>query len=85
MSMLAKIERHSALVTRMTEATGADVVAGMTDGTISETDLRRSVVNCMRCRMVGPCEDWLEETGEGPAQAPEFCRNKAMMDRLSAL
>ena len=85
MSMLGKIERHSALMNRMSDATGADIVAGMASGDISETHLRRSVVNCMRCRMVGPCEDWLEETGQGPAQEPEFCRNKAMMDRLSAL
>ena len=85
MSMFGKIERHSALMNRMSDATGADIVSGMAGGDISETDLRRSVVNCMRCRMVGPCEDWLEKTGQGPAQAPEFCRNKAMMDRLSAL
>ena len=85
MSMLRKIERHSALVNRMGEVTGADFVAGMTTGEISETDLRRTVVNCMRCQMAGPCEDWLDETGDGPAEAPEYCRNKAMMDRLSAL
>ena len=85
MSMLEKIERHSGLVNRMSDATGADIVAGMTSGEISETDLRRVVVNCMRCPMVEPCEDWLDETGDGPAKAPEFCRNKAMMDRLSQL
>ena len=85
MSMLEKVERHSALVNRMGDATGADFVGGITRGDLSELNLQNAVLNCMHCRMTGPCEDWLEETGEGPAEAPEFCRNKALMDRLSTL
>lgn len=82
MSFLKKVDRHSALVGRMAETLGADVVGAAMNGAVPETVLRSAVYNCMRCDAPEACEHWLEDHAEGAEVAPDYCRNKALLERL---
>lgn len=71
-----KLDRHSDLVSRMAEATGADFATAITEGVLSPNGLRSVVLRCTACDHVAECEHWLAEAEPGAA-APEFCASRA--------
>ncbi len=85
MAFLGKIDRHSVLVNRMSNTLGADLVGAALDGAAPETVLRSAVFNCMACSDTEACEDWLAGHEDGAAEAPDYCRNKAILDRLARM
>jgi len=85
MSLFERIERHSSLMGRMADTVGADLADLATVSPRGDTAIRRAVVACMGCAEADTCETWLEEHSAGAAQTPDYCRNKAMLDRLARL
>ena len=83
MSFFTKVDRHSALVGRMADTLGADMVGASVSGAVPETALRSAVYNCMSCDETEACEHWLEDHAEGAATTPDYCRNKALLERLA--
>ena len=83
MSFFTKVDRHSALVGRMADALGADLAGASASGAVPETALRSAVYNCMSCDEPEACEHWLEDSAAGSAATPDYCRNKALLERLA--
>lgn len=84
MSYLKRIETHTRLSNSMADALGVDLVEATQRGLIPEQGLREVVTTCMGCRETGACQEWLgEHEGETPSEAPEYCRNKPLLDRLA--
>ncbi|MEX3008816.1 DUF6455 family protein [Hoeflea sp. TYP-13] len=44
---------------------------------------RRAAMRCVGCTGAEECETWLDTNAE-PADAPEYCRNRALFARLKA-
>lgn len=84
MSLFSRFDRHSILVGKMADAVGADIVGAAVKGAVPETALRSAIYGCMGCKETEACEHWLEDHPDGAEAAPEYCRNKRMLDRISA-
>lgn len=83
MSYFSRLDRHSGLVGRMADTLGADIVGAAMSGSVPETALRTAVYGCMCCEETEACEHWLEDHAGGAKAAPDYCRNKALLDRLA--
>jgi len=84
MSVLSRLDRHSDLFSRMADTLGVDLAEEAQRGRASAETLRGAVVSCMSCRAATACGDWLNDhAAAGARETPEYCRNKAMLDRLA--
>jgi len=83
MSILNKFDRHSNLVSKMADTLGADIVDAAMRGSVPETAIRSAVYGCMTCKDPDACEHWLADHPDGADHTPDYCRNKAMLERLS--
>jgi hypothetical protein len=81
MLSLSKLDRHERLVERMAEAQGVDIGEAMMRGELGANEFRGAVYRCTACTAADSCEHWLADHEDG-AGVPEYCRNKAMMERL---
>ncbi len=84
MGLLSKIDRHAELVHRMAETLGIDLAAAAQRGEVTEEMLRSVVLTCTGCDHTGACEAWLDGHEDGAEATPDYCRNKAVLDRLAA-
>ncbi len=84
MKLVDKFERHTNLFQRMSEARQVDLGDALIAGLIDGQDLRSSVLRCMQCEQTEQCEHWLDDSGPGANPRPTECRNKPLLDRLSA-
>ncbi len=82
MGFSAVLDRHAKLVGRMTGTLGIDLVEAAQRGDIAEQDIRSVVFVCTGCTRTGDCVHWLDTHAEGAETAPDYCRNKALFDRL---
>ena len=82
MSLFSKIEKHAVLVGRMSDTLGVDLVGASMDGGAPETTLRTAIYGCMGCKETDACEEWLA-SHETASEAPDYCRNKRLLDRLA--
>lgn len=85
MGLFSKIDRHSALANRMADTVGADLVKASSTGAAPETALRSAIFSCMKCDQTEACKSWLNAHTDGAEQTPDYCRNKALLDRLGKL
>lgn len=83
MGLLTRLDRHADLVGRMADTLGVDLVEAAQRGDIGEGSLRNAVHTCMGCTQPGACESWLDAHSQGASETPDFCRNKAMLDRMA--
>lgn len=83
MGLISKLDRHSALFHRMSEARHVDLADAVVHGVIDGQTLRDSVLRCMQCEQTEQCEHWLDEAGLGDTPEPTECRNRLLLDRLS--
>jgi len=82
MGLFSKIDRHSALANRMANTVGANLVEASTSGMAPETAVRTAIYSCMKCDQTDACEDWLDAHADGADHTPDYCRNKALLERL---
>lgn len=81
--LFKQMDQHAAQVDRMTDTLGVDLVEAVQRGIVPPETLRSTVMRCMSCGSFGACEGWLQDHADGAGEAPEYCRNKVMLDRLA--
>lgn len=84
MRFFERIDRHTGLFQRMAEATGADLRDAIVDGRLSAHQLPGAILSCTACTAVEQCQSWLDAQSGGSAAAPDYCRNRDLLARLSA-
>jgi len=77
------LDRHAELTRKMAESLDLDIGKSMLDGKLSALEYRGAVVSCTQCSNPDDCETWLEAHGDGAEAPPAYCRNKALLARLS--
>lgn len=82
MSFFSRLERHADLSTRMAHTVGADVAQAAAEGRLPETAVRTMVLTCTRCQSAGSCGEWLEDHAAGAQEAPDYCLNKGLFERV---
>lgn len=82
MGFFKKLDDHTSLIATMAETVHADFPEALQSGRMSGQDLRNAVMACMGCEGSCDCKPWLEAHSEGAQSAPDFCRNRAMLDRI---
>ena len=83
MSIYDRYDRHAGLVHRMADTLGVDLAEEAMRGRIREEELRSVVYRCMGCAEAGACDHWLDDHAEGAGAAPDYCRNKSVLDTLA--
>ena len=80
MSLFSTFDRHAALVSRMADTLGHDPQAEMMSGDLRPEDFRSMVLKCTGCTQPGACSDWLEAQNGHAEAAPDYFRNKAVLE-----
>ncbi len=81
---IRKLDLHARLASDMAATVGADLGDALAAGRLTAPDLRSALLRCTACDEVGACEDWLNDHPQGAGRAPQFCRNRELLDRLAA-
>ena len=84
MGLIKKIDHHADLLMRMAETVHADLGASLEAGVLQGEALRGAIFTCMGCASASECPSWIDAHSQGTPAAPDFCRNKAWLARLSA-
>ena len=84
MGLLDRIDRHSALFQRMADTVHADLGDAMLNGRIDGQGVRAAVFQCMNCDSADECPGWMDAHAESATEAPEYCRNRQLLNRLTA-
>ena len=80
------LKKHADLVDRMATALGVDLEESILRGQIEIDDLSDAVLSCTACSAPEHCAGWLDSKGsEQASSTPEYCRNKALLQRLQGL
>lgn len=73
---------HQYLLDRMADVLGLDLGLEVDLTRLSRAKLEQAIERCSRCADPQGCELWLEEHSGGATDAPELCRNKALLEHL---
>ena len=73
---------HNYLLGRMADVLGLDLELEVDLTRLGRAQLERAIERCAQCPDPSGCELWLEEHGAGTHEAPEICRNKALLEHL---
>ena len=80
------LKKHADLVDRMATALGVDLEESILRGRIEIDDISDAVLSCTACSAPEHCAGWLEKKGgDRVTSTPEYCRNKALLERLQGL
>ena len=83
MGIFSSISRRTGLFNKMADTVGVDLGEVIVHDETRATDLRSAVIRCAGCRHDGECQAWMESESSHDA-APDYCRNKAMLDGLAS-
>lgn len=75
-------ERHSGMLQCMAETIGVDLGKAMLRHDMQNFPYRDMVFRCSRCTGVDACQAWLSDYKGPVSETPEYCRNKAILERL---
>ena len=78
MAIWSRFLRHVDLMSRMFAKTGA---VGDSFALAEESSIKQAIIRCQACRSENDCANFLGGAPDGEA-APDFCLNKALIDRL---
>lgn len=75
---------HSALLTRMADTLGVDLVAALSHGTVEPREMTGHVYRCLSCSSPDTCRTFINaHTDTGAKSAPCYCRNKQTLERMA--
>ncbi len=82
----ARMDEHAELVGAMADSLGVDLAEEMLAGRMPPEEARSMVLRCIGCADVAECRHFLADhvAAHDAAAAPDYCRNKALMDGLKA-
>ena len=78
-ALLNRAERRS---TAMMDILGVDPEVAMMRGQIPPEELRNIALRCASCENGDDCERWMDNPAVEHEQAPSYCRNKELFERL---
>lgn len=81
MGFFSRLAKHEALFDGMAQRLGIDFNAWVAHDTVHAGDYRTAVLSCTACKADGPCQAWQANTTTA-SEAPDFCRNKRMLETL---
>lgn len=81
MKPLGPTNDHILLVQGMAKAVGADLNAAHAAGTLDQEQWANMITRCRGCTQPGDCGDKLRSV-EGVDEAPGYCRNTEVLNRL---
>ena len=84
MGLAKRIDRHATLFQNMADTVHADLGESLLDGKIDGQGLRAAVFQCMTCDSADECPQWMEAHPDGAENAPEYCRNRQLLQRLKS-
>lgn len=76
------LRRHAALFDRMSTHVGVDLQDQVMRGQLDISDITDGVLKCTSCSRPDECETWLAAGTHSGEPAPDYCRNRKMLDRL---
>ncbi|WP_375175468.1 DUF6455 family protein [Pseudooceanicola sp.] len=82
MGFFRRIEQREPLFRGMADRLGVDFGRWISTCPDHAGDYRTAVLSCMACTSEGSCQDWQSRTDRA-AQAPNYCRNRRMLDALA--
>lgn len=84
MGLISRIDHHADLFNRMADTLHADIGAAMAAGTLRADEIRSAVFTCMNCAGATQCPSWMDAHQAGAEAAPDYCRNRRRLARISA-
>ncbi|WP_082029759.1 DUF6455 family protein [Ruegeria sp. ANG-S4] len=78
---LKKLKHHAGLVDLMAQNLGVDLQEAAIAGALEIDDISEAVLRCTKCANPGHCESLLGQPSP-PRNAPEYCRNRDLLNRL---
>lgn len=82
MGLLDKIDRRAGVMTRMADTLGVDFAASIAQTPEAVREYRQAVMRCTACNHEGECTEWMDAHPHAE-KAPEYCRNKDILERLA--
>jgi hypothetical protein len=82
MGFLQKLDRHADLMNQMADTVNASMSDALAHDALTAQELRNAVMACMGCEGSEACPDWLAAHTEGAEEAPGYCRNRGLFERL---
>jgi len=82
MGFFDRLAKHDALFRGMSDRLGVDFNGWIGCDAQHAGDYRNAVLSCTSCKDAGACVAWQEANAKASA-APDFCRNKRMLDVLA--
>lgn len=82
MGLLNKIDHHATVMGRMAETLGVDFAESVATSPSTVRDYRQAVLRCTACTHEEDCMRWMQENPRAAA-APDYCRNKDILERLA--
>lgn len=83
MTSVPLLKRHAALVDRMADARGIDLIEASLRANLAPDDLADMVQRCVGCARSEACEGWLARQVGAVSQTPGFCRNAETFETLA--
>ena len=83
MGLAKRIDHHATLFHNMAETVHADLGEALMDGRIDGQGVRAAVFQCMTCDSAEECPKWMQAHADGAESAPEYCRNRQLLQRLT--
>jgi hypothetical protein len=82
MGFFSRLTRHEPLFRGMADRLGVDFNKWVGTSADHASDYRNAVLNCTACKSEGACQTWLA-ANETADKAPDFCRNRRLLEALS--
>jgi len=82
MGFFSRLTQHEPLFRDMADRLGVDFRAWITANPDNIGDYRTAVLSCTACTCADACKGWLE-THDTADHAPDYCRNRRMLESLA--
>lgn len=82
MGLFDKIDHRTDVMTRMAQTLDVDFAEAIARSPETVREYRQAVMRCVACTHEGECTAWME-THPHAAEAPDYCRNKDILESLA--
>ena len=82
MGFFSRLTRHEPLFQGMADRLGVDFNKWVGTSPDHAGDYRNAVLSCTACKSEGDCQAWLA-ANQSADHAPDFCRNRRLLEALS--
>jgi len=83
MGLFDKIDHRAEVMTRMADTLQVDFAAEILRDASTVNVYRQAVLRCAACPHEDKCTGWMQDHSQADA-APDYCRNKDILESLSS-